>query len=376
MLDSVLAQKLVKRIMKQLGYNVNIMNENGIIIASGDSNRIGHFHEIAYKIINERLDIVSVAQNDSYYIGVKPGINMPIYYGNKIIGVVGITGEPEKIKDFSYIVRLAVETMVEHELYKQQIQNRYYAKNVLLHSLIYENPVDEPKIQRLAANIGYEEKYPRIPILVCTMKTEISAQIINIIKTSPKHTKQDMTLDMGDGRILILKTLSVDSVTSYKVIIKKYLNAFLDSILMQDAGSNVFIGTPKFYYRDYRKGFEHALWLQTQNFTGNERIHFFIDHAASFLRQKIEKEVLEEVFDVYKDKINYLNKDVFISTIKALIQNGMNINKASKTAGIHRNTMNFRLLKIKNILDLDPVNNVNDIDFLLFLMHYIESIKE
>ena len=376
MLDSVLAQKLVRRIMKQLGYNVNIMNEKGIIIASGDSNRIGDFLEIAYKIINEKLDIVCVAQDDPYYIGVKPGINMPIYHENKIIGVIGITGEPEKIKEFSYIVRLAVETMVEHELYKQQIQNRYYAKNVLLHSLIYETPIDESKIKRLASDIGYEEKYPRVSILVCMSKTEKVSQVINIIKSSPKHTKQDITLDMGDGRILILKTLPVDSVVSYKAIIRKYVYSFLDSILIPDAGCSIFVGTPEFNYRDYRKGFEHALWLQTQSLYGNEKIHFFIDYATTFLRQKIKKEYLEEVFGVYKDKINDFNKNIFISTIKALAQNGMNINKASKAAAIHRNTMNFRLSKIKNIFNMDPANDVKDLDFLLFLVHYIENNEE
>lgn len=51
-MDSVLAGKLIERISNFTDYNVNIMDENGILVASRMKERIGSFHEVAFDIIN------------------------------------------------------------------------------------------------------------------------------------------------------------------------------------------------------------------------------------------------------------------------------------------------------------------------------------
>lgn len=48
-------QKIVNRLMNILGKNINIMDTKGVIIASGDSTRIGSFHEGAKLQPRERL---------------------------------------------------------------------------------------------------------------------------------------------------------------------------------------------------------------------------------------------------------------------------------------------------------------------------------
>ncbi len=40
-----LAQQIVEHAIKILGININIMNKNGIIVGSGDKNRLNKFHE-------------------------------------------------------------------------------------------------------------------------------------------------------------------------------------------------------------------------------------------------------------------------------------------------------------------------------------------
>ena len=50
MLEETLAKKLIERVSEYTSYNVNIMNEDGIIIASVDPKRVGTFHEAAYVI--------------------------------------------------------------------------------------------------------------------------------------------------------------------------------------------------------------------------------------------------------------------------------------------------------------------------------------
>ena len=47
MIDALLAKKFIERITQYTEYNVNIMDEKGIIIASKNTSRIGTFHEVA-----------------------------------------------------------------------------------------------------------------------------------------------------------------------------------------------------------------------------------------------------------------------------------------------------------------------------------------
>ena len=50
------ATQIVNEISRLVKQNINLMDETGYIIASGDKSRIGSFHYGAYKIISENLD--------------------------------------------------------------------------------------------------------------------------------------------------------------------------------------------------------------------------------------------------------------------------------------------------------------------------------
>ncbi|EHK4157923.1 hypothetical protein U7210_002981 [Escherichia coli] len=51
--DAKLADSIVKRTMKIINYNINVMDFRGRIIGSGDRERIGEIHEGALLAISE-----------------------------------------------------------------------------------------------------------------------------------------------------------------------------------------------------------------------------------------------------------------------------------------------------------------------------------
>ena len=86
MLDVELAERIIDKLVGCTDYNINIMNEKGIIVASKDKSRIGTFHEVAFEIVSKGLDYKEVEAEDTF-LSVKPGINMALEYKKKIIGV-------------------------------------------------------------------------------------------------------------------------------------------------------------------------------------------------------------------------------------------------------------------------------------------------
>ena len=127
MLENSLAEKLIEQVTKYTSYNVNIMNEQGVIIASRNPERIGKFHEVAWQIVHGTTDIM-VTENDNEYPGVLSGINMIIEIEGKREGVVGVTGNPEEIRPIALIIKMAIETLIKYENQKMQAFRRQTRK--------------------------------------------------------------------------------------------------------------------------------------------------------------------------------------------------------------------------------------------------------
>ncbi len=54
--------------------------------------------------------------------GVKPGINLPIIFRQRMVGVIGISGEPDKVQAYAELVRMAAELILEQAEMLEQNQ--------------------------------------------------------------------------------------------------------------------------------------------------------------------------------------------------------------------------------------------------------------
>ncbi|WP_025082506.1 sugar diacid recognition domain-containing protein [Latilactobacillus fuchuensis] len=53
-IEQQLAQKIVARLQREIPYNINVMNKQGVIIASGEPTRVGQLHDGAVEAIRLR----------------------------------------------------------------------------------------------------------------------------------------------------------------------------------------------------------------------------------------------------------------------------------------------------------------------------------
>ena len=97
------AQEIVEEIGREIGAHINLMDEHGKIIASTDASRIGNPHEGAKKIIQEGLGELYITR-EMENATTKQGINLPLVVDGKMTGVVGITGDREKVYGYGNII--------------------------------------------------------------------------------------------------------------------------------------------------------------------------------------------------------------------------------------------------------------------------------
>lgn len=112
-LDTKMAQDIVARTMRIIDTNINVMDARGRIIGSGDRERIGELHEGALLVLSQGrvVDIDDAVARHLH--GVRQGINLPLRLEGEIVGVIGLTGEPEHLRKYGELVCMTAEMMLE-----------------------------------------------------------------------------------------------------------------------------------------------------------------------------------------------------------------------------------------------------------------------
>lgn len=120
-----LARQVVERTMGVISHNVNVMDADGVILASGHDDRIGAVHEGALLAVQQDR-VVEIAHSDALALrGVQPGINVPLRCHGQLVGVVGITGDPEQVRVLGDLIRVTAELMVDQAQAAESRQWRY-----------------------------------------------------------------------------------------------------------------------------------------------------------------------------------------------------------------------------------------------------------
>lgn len=125
------ALQIVSNINEIINQKMNIINTNGIIIASTDESRIGTLHAGGKKLIDEHLSEL-VINEDEGYEGSRPGINYPLIVKGEVIGVVGVTGTDEKTFSYAKIVKRMTELLVQELAIKEEQETDENIKNRFL----------------------------------------------------------------------------------------------------------------------------------------------------------------------------------------------------------------------------------------------------
>jgi len=128
------AQSIVETIKDFCGYDINFIDTEGFIFASTDTNRIGDYHEIGKKVADTQKSI-EVCETDEY-TGTHPGINTPFFHEGRIIAVIGITGDPDKVRQYCELALRITALIFRENEYANQSLGRQTATNYIIRSLI------------------------------------------------------------------------------------------------------------------------------------------------------------------------------------------------------------------------------------------------
>lgn len=367
MLNNDIARRFVENLSLYTKYNVNVMNHEGIIIASVDSNRIGSFHETAYNMIKMQQGSVEVTDNESF-LGVKEGINLLVYDEQKPVGVVGVTGNPDEVRNIAYVIKMALESMLKYEHQQEKLYTTRTAQDRLIYALFNEKNTDREKLESLATSLKINPQKIRIPIILLfgeSIKIEI---LVNSLKGL--LTSQDIVHQYNNQRILIYKDLGesrAETLLSWREEIEQWLS----EIALYCNYTNAYVGTAQCRLHYYKIGLQHCLWLE-DSVTANRKNIYFLDYLEKYIFSQISTSELHGIMNVYDHVFPAEEKNNILRIIGVLQHNNFNLVDASKQLYIHKNTLAFRMNKVKALLNIDPFKNNHDRLFIYCLYLYLK----
>ena len=326
-LSETLAQDIVDKMMKDIPYNINIMNAQGIIIGSGNKKRVGTVHQGAVLALSsgKRIEVWEEGEYE------KKGTNEPIVIGDSRVGVIGITGNPEEVRPFCNIVRTTVILLIEQEIALQTLQNEANQKKTFLEVLLHHRGLYTQKLRK-------EALIYKINLMLPT----------TVLYIHGFHVSQDRS------HLLILHpSFLIDASTNTYILLIQSTNDVKPMItqLLKDKGCKISIGKQEPSIADsyhQAKSAMHvaeALHLQDRVISYTQ-VEFLVKLSQAKLSHS--EQLIMKLED--KESVDLLD------TLRTFINNNGSISLTSAHLLIHRNTLQYRLKKIQDLTGKDPRN--------------------
>jgi len=165
-LSTRLAQDIVARTMRIIPFNVNVMDANGVILASGDAARVGELHDGALLALAKRATVEVDAGSARLMHGAKPGINLPLVVGGRLCGAVGLSGEPEAVRQFGELVRLTAEMILEQASLAGELQRDSRYREAFVLNLIRPDAATRPDLLAWGRRLGLDFNRMQVVFMV------------------------------------------------------------------------------------------------------------------------------------------------------------------------------------------------------------------
>ena len=386
MITGIKSQYIVEELAAIIDRNINFMNEEGVIVASTDKSRIGNVHEGALVVLKTKKKLL--VEKESQYAGTKPGINLPVYFENQVVGVIGITGTEPEILKMAEVIRKMTEILVKEQLIDERNFIVNQAKEVFIRDWLEGRWKDEKTLSSRGWTLGINVNLPRVAVTVhiygndgerdkpaFDLQREQSLYT-GYLREAIKFNDQDLMVPTGSMKYALLLTCPDVAEDKRKQFVTHKIQFILRQLPKSDRYT-VRVGVGGFY--DYVRGIatsyaesEKAEMYAKTNMPTN--IVFYDDLRLETLLDGIpEERSLKFVQNTLKLD-HFSNPQEVVETLTHFFQCNQSINKTAEKLFIHKNTLQYRLLKIKETTGYDP--RVFEEAVLLYLSLFLNAAHE
>lgn len=349
-LDHTLAQQIVDRTMSIIGHNMNVMNAAGTIIGSGDAERIGQKHDGAVLALNHGDSLELDEQSCQSLQGVKPGINMLLHFKGGVVGVVGVTGNPEHIRAFAQLVKMTAELTIEQASLVEQLQwDRRHQEEFV--SAWLNQQLSDSELHDWAQRLSIDLATPRVAVVI-ELKAESAPVSLNsvrgLVDVLYRSDDKPLVAIMSMNEIVVLKPLRSSSNSDQSVLesIQRRLtaNQIDDVRLAIGQRFDSALQLPLSY-----QSAKQVLAVGRRSHPEQTMLSFSEYRLPVLLAPLADSWQGEQLAQAMATLVSADKSGQLVKTLEAYFQANGNANHCAKALYIHRNTLRYRLDKISEV---------------------------
>lgn len=365
-----LGKDLVKKIEKVLGRGVYLYDGNGIPLNVASSS----VSLSALKAIQKGSEVVEKREGKHFSC-------TPINYDGKVVGAV-CAGDTKKdeASEFANLARGLCEVLLYEEFLVKNIHiandlRSDFIKEVLTGTKIKttEEAIEQGDIIGVNLRFKYAvmilkidalydnhiENHKKLPMEVARTKfQDYLKEIEENLLCAFEGEIQNCIVYIGEGKFVMLKEIkeeNINTINSFQVLKKSGEHIYKNLNKTFTGRACVAVGQ---YYpglAGLRKSYEDAnIALKLgEKVVPQKKVYHILDVAmfVGLLGEVNKTRANELSFQVLRDL--YLDKDL-LKTTRIFLECGMNLTEASKKLHLHRNTLIYRLNKVRELIGLNP----------------------
>jgi len=358
-----LAYKIIEVIKELIDEQIIICNRKGIIIASTDNNRLGKYHQGAALVVRDQHPLVITEKLAKELEGVKTGINLPLFFNKKVIGVIGITGETKKVEPFGEIVRKMTELLINENYYHEQFEFEHRPKENFIFEWLHSGENVRLLTDR-AETLGISLEGD-IQVILISINKEDSMTQKNVWHYIHNYLpEKDTLIRWGNNRFFWLHMVSEKDQIKKDSLhqIRKGCETIFTIQINIGVGNQVSTSEINHSYHQA---------LTALKYSSLERgVCFHRDLQLELCLQDISEETKRTIIHRTIDKI--IHQPQLLHTLKIFIEEDLSPQKTANRLFVHVNTLHYRLSRIEKLTQLNP-KYFNDAVILFLAIAFLEE---
>ena len=329
---------------------IGVVDENGVIISCSDLSKMGDIKQGLREALSYSSELVTLDGYTYRYMGA----------GQKSEYVVFVEGQDKMAEKMSKLLAVSLGNI--KNLYDEKYDKGSFIKNIVLDNIL---PSD---IYIKAKELHFNTEDPRIVFLIKFFgKTDMMP--FEMLQNMFPDKSKDYVISVGEQDIVLVKELKPG--TDIKDIEKMATN--IADTLSTEFYTKVAIGISTIVdnLKDLAKAYQEAqvalevgkVFETEKNIVSYENLG--IGRLIYQLPTTLCEMFLQEVFK--KGNLESLDRETLM-TIQCFFENNLNVSETSRKLFVHRNTLVYRLEKIRKITGLDLREFEHAITFKVALM--------
>ena len=351
MLSGTLAQQIAGETTEAIGYNVIITDAEGMVIGSGDTSRVGSFHEASIEVMRTRESAWHNPEEARALRGVRPGITLPLVIGDEAVGTVGITGSPRQVRRFGLVVRRQTEILLEESaLVRSRLMRERALEDLVNEVAAFDPELVEPElVVSSAAELGFRLLLPRCVLLFDVDGAATGPELLRVLR-SVFHQHEDIVARRSAGRCAILAPVDTRSVRNVESEARRAIRMAREALNLR---LRVAISPPADTVeklRDCCSDAAEALWLGARVQPADSVLRVAdlrAQQALAAIGHRVRGRLVAQELGGLRSAADWLQ---LRATVVNWCESGFNQVAAAKALNIHRNTLLYRLDKIERLV--------------------------